>query len=71
MPGPAGISMPPPGMAPPTSFQQRAFDAWVNDPTFALDWATPMPKVSALDEPMALTRCHLSTATGGGFAPGC
>ena len=69
-PGPSGISMPPPGMAVPTSFQQRAFDAWVKDPAFALDWAAPTPKVSALDEPMALTRCYLSTATGGGFAPG-
>jgi hypothetical protein len=68
-PGGTGISMPPPGMATPTAFQQRAFDAWVSDPAFALDWATP-PKLSALDEPMAITRCYMSTATGGGFAPG-
>jgi hypothetical protein len=68
-PAVTGISMPPPGMGAPTAFQLRAFDAWVNDPAFGLDWTTPA-KLSALDEPMAITRCYLSTATGGVFAPG-
>jgi hypothetical protein len=67
----APMGMPPGALPLPTSFQYRAFQAWVDDPTsFALDWNATAPATSALDVPAELTRSHLSTAAGGGFSPG-
>ena len=64
------LKMPPPGMATITSFQLRAFEAWVTDPAFAFDWNSQPQPTAPIDVPAEITRCHLSLVAGGPFVPG-
>ena len=69
-PAPTRLQMPAGSLPSVTTFQWRAFQAWVADSSFDLDWANAPATTSPLDVPAEITRAHLATAAGGHFVPG-
>ncbi len=61
----------PPGAVPGvTEYQYRAFQGWVDEKDFSLDWPGAPRAPSAEELPGEHTQAQLATASGGGFAPG-